>query len=188
MPELDKLIDLPPTKEEVYVFTRTPAFVCLSVCLLARLLKMRAWIWMKCCVSTDVKTWTNWLTFEPDPDYSPDPGTGFTSDFWILAGSIAAGAWANWLGFELDPDQSPHLGTGFIPDLWILEGYLKKLWTDFVEILCVDSCGGLHDLVRFWSASGSEFGSLNRIYTGFLIFSGTSEEVMDKFWWNLVGR
>ena len=23
---------------------------------------------MKCCVSTDVGTWTNWLTFEPDPD------------------------------------------------------------------------------------------------------------------------
>ena len=30
----------------------------------------------KCCVSTDVGTWTNWLTFEPDPDYSPDTGTG----------------------------------------------------------------------------------------------------------------
>ena len=30
-------------------------------------------------------TWTNWLTFEPDPDHSPDPGTGFTPDFWILA-------------------------------------------------------------------------------------------------------
>jgi len=40
----------------------------LSVCLLARLLKTRAWIWMKCCVSTDVETWTNWLTFEPEPD------------------------------------------------------------------------------------------------------------------------
>ena len=26
---------------------------------------------MKYCVSTDVGTWTNWLTFEPDPDYSP---------------------------------------------------------------------------------------------------------------------
>jgi len=34
----------------------------------------RAWILMKCCVSTDVRTWTNWLTFEPDPDYSPDAG------------------------------------------------------------------------------------------------------------------
>jgi len=30
---------------------------------------------MKCCVSTDVGTWTNWLTFEPHPDYSP-VGTG----------------------------------------------------------------------------------------------------------------
>ena len=29
---------------------------------------------MKCCVSTDVGAWTNWLTFEPDPDYSPDAG------------------------------------------------------------------------------------------------------------------
>jgi len=34
---------------------------------------------MKCCVSTDVGTWTNWLTFEPDPDRSPDAGTGFLS-------------------------------------------------------------------------------------------------------------
>ena len=34
---------------------------------------------MKCCVSTDVGTWTNWLTFEPDPDHSPDAGTGLLS-------------------------------------------------------------------------------------------------------------
>jgi len=32
---------------------------------------------MKCCVSTDVGTWTNRLTFDSDPDHSPDPGTGF---------------------------------------------------------------------------------------------------------------
>ena len=31
---------------------------------------------MKCCMSTDVGTWTNWLTFEPGPDYSPDATTG----------------------------------------------------------------------------------------------------------------
>ena len=59
---------------------RLPAFVylsvCLSVCLLARLLKTRGWIWMKCCVSTDVGTWRSWLTFEPDPNHSPDAGTG----------------------------------------------------------------------------------------------------------------
>ena len=48
-----------------------PAFVCLSVCLSVceqDYSKMCARIWMKCCVSTDVRTWTNWLTFEPDPD------------------------------------------------------------------------------------------------------------------------
>ena len=41
--------------------------------------KTRAWIWMKCCVSTDVGTWTNWLTFEHDPDHRPDAGTGLLS-------------------------------------------------------------------------------------------------------------
>jgi len=34
---------------------------------------------MKCCVLTVVGTWTNWLNFEPDPDYSPDTGT------WLLS-------------------------------------------------------------------------------------------------------
>ena len=62
---------------------RLPASVCLSVCLsfcmLVRFLKTRAWISMKCCVSTDVGTWTNWLTFEPDPDYDPDAATGLLS-------------------------------------------------------------------------------------------------------------
>ena len=41
--------------------------------------KKSAWIWMKCCVSTDVGTWTIWLTFEPNPDYSPDAGTALLS-------------------------------------------------------------------------------------------------------------
>jgi len=31
---------------------------------------------MQFCVSTGVGTWTNCLTFEPDPDHSPDAGTG----------------------------------------------------------------------------------------------------------------
>jgi len=34
---------------------------------------------MKCCMSTDVWTRMNWLTFEPDPNYSPDAGTGLLS-------------------------------------------------------------------------------------------------------------
>ena len=52
---------------------RLSTFVCLSVRLLARLLK-NAWIDLDemLCVLTDVGTWTNLLTFEPDPDYSPD--------------------------------------------------------------------------------------------------------------------
>jgi len=33
-------------------------FICLSVCE-QDYSKTRAWIWMKCCVSTDVGTWTN---------------------------------------------------------------------------------------------------------------------------------
>jgi len=60
-----------------YIFV--PVSVCLSVCLYVceqDYSNRRAWIWMKCCVSTDVGTWTNWLTFEPDPDYSPNAGTG----------------------------------------------------------------------------------------------------------------
>jgi len=38
---------------------RLPTFVCLSDCLLARLLKNACMDWMKCCVSTDVGTLTN---------------------------------------------------------------------------------------------------------------------------------
>ena len=53
-----------------------PVFVCLSVCLLVRLLKNACMDLDEMLRSTDVGTWTNWLTFEPDPDYSPDAGTG----------------------------------------------------------------------------------------------------------------
>ena len=136
---------------------------------------------MKCCVPTDVGTWTNWLAFEPNRDHSLDPGTGFAPDFCISAfigksyghirrsygrismkfnGLIAVGTWTSWLGVEPDPDQSSAAGTwtswlgvepdpdqssdpetGFTPDFWISAGYLKKVWTDFREILDVDSCG-----------------------------------------------
>jgi len=54
------------------------SFVCLSVCE-QDYSKTRACICMKCWMSTDVGTWTNWLTFDPDPDHSPDPGTGLLS-------------------------------------------------------------------------------------------------------------
>ena len=66
---------LPPTKEEVYVFGRVCLSFCLSVCE-QDYSKRCAWIWMKCCMSTDAGTWINWLTCEPDPDYSLDATTG----------------------------------------------------------------------------------------------------------------
>ena len=64
---------LPLTKEEVNAI----AGICLYVCLLARLLK-NAWMDLDemLHLSTDVGTWRNWLTIEPDPDHSPDAGTG----------------------------------------------------------------------------------------------------------------
>jgi len=55
-----------------------PVFVCLSVCLSVSKITQK-WISMKCCVSTDVGTWTNLSTFEPDPDDSPDDGIGLLS-------------------------------------------------------------------------------------------------------------
>ena len=70
------MLVLLPTKEEVHVF----ANVCLSVCLsVSKITQKHVWILMKCCVSTDVGTWTNWLTFEPDPDHSLDTGFGLLS-------------------------------------------------------------------------------------------------------------
>ena len=66
----------PPIKEEVNAFARFRLLVCLSV---SKITQKRMYIWIKCCVSTDVGTWTNWFTFEPDPAYSPDAGTGLLS-------------------------------------------------------------------------------------------------------------
>jgi len=63
---------------------------------------MHLWIWMKCCVSTDVGTWTNWLTFEPDLDYSPDARTGLLSpisykccnaEFYYIGKGYPLGYW-----------------------------------------------------------------------------------------------
>ena len=47
-----------PTNEEVNVFARVRLSVCLSVCV-QDYSKTRAWILMKCSVSTDVGTSTN---------------------------------------------------------------------------------------------------------------------------------
>ena len=72
------LIYLQQWRRYMFSPSRPRLFVCLSVCV-QDYSKARASTWIKCCVSTDVGTWTNWLTFEPDPDYSPDVGTGLLS-------------------------------------------------------------------------------------------------------------
>ena len=45
---------------------------------------------MKCRVSIDVGTWTNWLTFELDPDHSPDAGTRLLSPISYRLQNFAA--------------------------------------------------------------------------------------------------
>ena len=70
---------LPPTKEEVNAFACVCLFVSLSVCLLARLLK-------NACMDLDemlrvdrCRDMDELINFGPDPDYSPDTGTGLLS-------------------------------------------------------------------------------------------------------------
>ena len=145
--------------------------------------------------------WTNWLGLELDPDHSTDPWTGFTPDFWILAGYLNKLwtyfdeiLWVDSRGrgldelirFQPDPDQTADPGTGFTLNFWILVGYLKKIWTDFDEILWVDSCGCLHDLVTFWAGSGSESGSW--IQTCIQNCKADSAKVMDGFQWNFMNQ
>ena len=146
------LFFLPPTKEEVYVFARVRLSVCLSVCLLARSLKTRAWIAIKYCVSIDVRTWTYWLTFKLDPDHNPNLGTGFSLDFCISA------------------------------------RYLKKLWTDFDDILCIDSCGDCMIWLGFEPDPDHSSDLRTGFTSDFFNFRGISEEVMDGFRWNFMRR
>ena len=51
------------------------ARVCLSICLSVNKITQKR-VHGFGCVSTDVGTWTNWSSFEPDPDHSPDAGSG----------------------------------------------------------------------------------------------------------------
>jgi len=77
---------------------------------------------MKCCVWTDVGTWTNWLTFEPDSDYSPDAGTGLLSPIsyalqrgillrrenptYPLYVQVTASRWNNFVGGTCAPPSA----------------------------------------------------------------------------------
>ena len=99
-------------------------------------------------------------------------------------GSIAAVAWTNWLGFQLDRDNSP--GSGFTPDFWILAGYLYKLWTDFDEILWVDSCG----VCTIWLHFEPDVAQSPDLGSGhvFKIARRIILKVMDGFQWNFMNE
>jgi len=68
---------------------------------------------MKCCVWTDVGTWTNWLTFEPDPDYSPDAGTGLLSPL----------SYKRWYA-EFYVGKIRHIRTDRCSDAWFHNGFI----------------------------------------------------------------
>ena len=66
---------LPPTKEEVNALARVRLSVCFSVSKITQK-RVHGFGWNLACRQMSGRAWTNWLTFEPDPDYSPDAGTG----------------------------------------------------------------------------------------------------------------
>jgi len=55
---------------------------------------------MTFCVSTGVKTWTNWSSFEPDPDHSPDARTGLrmhcNAEFYYVGKILRTGIGRLW--------------------------------------------------------------------------------------------
>jgi len=70
-------------------------------------------------------------------------------DFEEILYIDSCGVCTIWLGFEPDPDQLLSRNLIYTRFFNFLAGYMNKLLTDFDDILCIDSCGGLHDLVRF---------------------------------------
>ena len=61
---------------------RLPAFVYLSICLSVSKITQNACMDLHEMLRVDrFGTWRNWLTFEPDPDHSPDAGTGLAYTF-----------------------------------------------------------------------------------------------------------
>ena len=97
-------------------------------------------------MSTDVGTWTNRLIFEPDPDYSPDAGTGLLSpisykrcygEFYVgkirrirIGGpSLQRGVLLKWL-YSLSPRNTFVGGTCALPSA------LLVLVNNIVEECC----------------------------------------------------
>ena len=63
-------------------------------------------------MSTDVGTWTNWLTFEPDPDHSPDAGTGLLSP--ISCKRVYAEFYVGKIPLAACHQSKPWFSNGFI--------------------------------------------------------------------------
>ena len=57
----------------------------------------------------------------------------------------------------------------------------KNAWMDLDEILRVDRCRNMYELVNFWARSGYR----NQIYTGFLHFTKITQKRVDGFRWNV---
>jgi len=68
---------------------------------------------MKYCVLTDVRTWTNWLTFEPNPDYRPDAGTGLLSPISFKHCSV-----------EFYVGKIRHIRIGRCSEVWFWHGFI----------------------------------------------------------------
>ena len=86
---------------------------------------------MKCCASTDVRTWTNWLTFDPHPDYSPDAGTGLLSPL----------PYKRWYT-EFYVGKIRRIRIGRCSDAWFKNGFIHwavSHWNTFVGGTCAPS-------------------------------------------------
>ena len=93
---------------------------------------------MKCYVSTDVRTWTNWLTFEPDPDYSPDAGAGLLFPIAYKRCNVE---------FYVGKIPRTRIGAWFLEQAVVLKWfYSLSRWKTFVGGTCtLPSCCCLHN-------------------------------------------
>jgi len=85
---------------------RLPAFVCLSVCLLARLLK-------NACMDLDEMLRVDRCRDMPDPDYSPDSGTGLLSPL----------SYKRWYA-EFYVGKIRRIRIGRCSDAWFYSGFI----------------------------------------------------------------
>ena len=106
------------------------------------------------CVSTDVGTWSNWLTFEPNSDYSPDAGARLLSSisykrcyaefcvgkishytYWRLTATVRRG-----FNMVLFTERSKHLCRRYmrsIPSALLVKKFIRSMWGFLV--VCANS-------------------------------------------------